>query len=89
MDNIKPLYHIKPDTYHKAFLLGGMVSGISTALVMEYRLRDPLNIHNNESNHKTVITNILMVIVLALIFSYISSWIVRLVFGYGTFALEE
>ena len=83
MDSIEPLYHIKPDTYHKAFLLGGIVSGVSTALVMEYRFRDPFNMYKDEKDNKAKITNILIIIVVAFIFSYISSWLVRLIFGYG------
>ena len=83
MDNIEPLYHIQPDSYNKAFILGGIVSGVSTALVMEYRFRDPFNMYKDEKDHKTRLTNILMIIVVAFIFSYISSWVVRLLFGYG------
>ena len=75
---MKGIFNVPEDTYHRAFLLNGFVAGLASALLIEYRYRDPLSLYKDkEKTHMDTLQNIGLTIVLGIITSYIAFWATR------------
>ena len=82
--------HIKPNTYHKAFLLGAIVAALISGLSIEIHDRDIFNLYKKPEHSNTdTLYNVSITIFITGIISYIAYWLSRFIFGYGQSSLVK
>ena len=87
---MNPLYHIKPNTYHKAFVLAAIVASLISGLTVEMHDRNLFNLYRRpEESNEDIVYNISITVLIAGIIAYIGSWVARLLFGYGSSSLVK
>lgn len=87
---MKPIYNIKPNTYHNAFFLAAIITSILAGLSIEIHDRNLLGLYRRpERNTTDIIYNISVTLVTTGVLAYITYWIIRIIFGYGESTLVK